>query len=254
METAIDRAWGAAMAEGAGDAEMARFYDLFAATEFMLLIDPETMAGEGAPQPMLFPVEGVRTALIFDLPTRLADFAPEGAHLSLSGRAVVEMFVGKEVQLGLNLGDAPSATLLPASAVSWAAQALTQPIEEVEARPATLTAPHGATPEALAAIDMKLAALGAVWSEAWLCGGEGGLLLCISLAVPEAERATVRALAETARFAGGETAAFDIAVLAEEDPRLAAARKTGLGFSPSGPAVEMEAGPGMDKSKPPILR
>ena len=73
-ETPLDRAWETANTELAGDAEMARFYDIFAATELFLLIDPDTLADGKTPKPLTFPVEGGETALVFDTEARLASF------------------------------------------------------------------------------------------------------------------------------------------------------------------------------------
>lgn len=264
-ETPLDAAWMATEAPGAGDAESARFWEVFAGAELHLAIDPASLEGDAAPQPLLFPLEAGETALVFDTEARLAGFMEDGAaHLTLSGRAVVEMFTGRGVHIGLNLGDAPSATVLPADAIDWAAQALRQPIETDLAADAVLTVPRGAMPDLLARLDARLAGMGAVVAEGWLCGlgagtGRGAqpLILCLRLRVREAEQAVVAALAETARFAGGDKAAFDIAVLGETDPRLAAARKVGLGFEPADPA-DMEraeiTAPGMDKANPPKLR
>lgn len=262
-ETALDRAWAAAEA---GEGAMARYYDVFAATEFFLMVEPETLEGDGPPRPVLFEVEGVATALIFDTEARLADFA-EGAaaHLTLSGRAVAEMFAGKGAQLGVNLGDAPSATILPAEAVDWAAAAFRQPIEQDAEAGLALTVPRGASPHVFAALDAKLAGLGAEVAEAWLCGlggagatakrGEEPLILCLRLRAAFAESGVVAALAETARFAGGDRPAFDIAVLAEGDPRLAQARRVGLGFEPAAPSEPKAPKiPGGDPEEPPILR
>ena len=228
-ETALDRAWAAS--EAGGDAETARFWEVFAATELFLAIDPATLVDE-APKPLTFPVDAAETALAFDTEARLAAFmGDEAAHLTLSGRALAEMCAGAGAQLGLNLGDAPSATVLPLSALEWAAEALRQPIEAAQGDGVTLTKPFGAEPDLLARIDARLAGLGSALAEAWLCGAEGeGLLLCLRLEEPAAERAAVAALAETARFAGGAQAAFAIAVLDEGDRRLEAARRVGFGF------------------------
>lgn len=262
-QTALDRAWAQANDETAGDGGMSRYYDTFAATELFLLIDPASLEGATTPQPALFPVEDIDTALVFDTEERLAAFMEDGAaHLTLSGRAVIEMFAGKNVQLGVNLGDAPSATILPTAAVDWAASALRQPIEAALDQAVTLTLPRGVLPTLLTALDAKLAGMGAVVAEAWLCGTGGGrrsegLVLCLVMRVEDAEQAAVAALAETARFAGGDKAAFDIAVLAPDDARLASARKVGLGFEPQAPAAPEpveRAAPGMDKDNPPRLR
>lgn len=254
-ETPLDRAWRAAEAPGAGDAEMARYYDTFAGVEFFLALEPDSLESE-APQPLIFSVEGAPTALIFDTEIRMAEFLETGAaHLALSGRAVISMFASRGVQLGVNLGDAPSATILPASAVDWAAAALRQPIEAETGGRAALGAPRGAKPELLARIDAKLAGMTGLVRETWLCGvGDGALLLCVALEQPGAENAVVSALAETARFSGEGDAAFDIAVVEEESPALVLARKVGLGFDLSVPPAPAPAGPGMDPSSPPKLR
>lgn len=262
-ETALDRAWTQANGDTAGDGGMSRFYDVFAATELFLLIDSASLEGSSTPQPALFPVEEINTALVFDTEERLAAFMEDGAaHLTLSGRAVIEMFAGKGVQLGVNLGDAPSATILPTTAVDWAASALRQPIEASLDQTVTLTLPRGVLPTLLTALDAKLAGMGVVVAEAWLCGTGGGrrsegLILCLVMRIEGAEQAAVAALAETARFAGDDKAAFDIAVLASDDPRLASARQVGLGFEPQAPVAPESverAAPGMDKDKPPRLR
>ncbi len=268
-ETPLDNAWSTATAPTAGDAEMARFYDIFATTELFLMIDSDTLdaaSAGGAPKPLIFPVEGVDTALVFDTETRLASFMEDGgAHLTLSGRALISMFRGTGAQLGLNLGDAPSATILPAPAIDWAAEALSQPIETTEIGDAVLTVPRAVMPDLLQALDAKLAGMGAVVAEAWLCGlGAGAgrgkpqpMVLCLGLREVQAEQQVVSALAETARFTGGDAPAFDIAVLPLEDAKMAAARKVGLGFEPTDPATQTRsepAAPGMDPSKPPKLR
>ncbi|MFV0475877.1 MAG: SseB family protein [Pikeienuella sp.] len=256
-ETPLDRAWTRAAAPEAGDAEMAAYYEIFAAAELFLAIEPGSLEAE-AQTPLLFPVEGAETALVFDTEARLADFIGEGAaHLALSGRAVIAMFAGGGAQLGVNLGEAPSAAILPAAAVDWAARALDQPIEIETAARRTLSPPRDAGAALLARIDARLAAIGPALEEAWLCGAEGGLLLVVALADPAAERAIVAALAETARFAGDDGAAFDIAVMRPGEPGLESVRKVGFGFEIAAPAASVSvasAGPGMDPAQPPKLR
>ncbi|MEM7547115.1 MAG: hypothetical protein AAF367_16420 [Pseudomonadota bacterium] len=262
MMTPLDHAWTATEAPGAGDAEMAKYYDVFAAAELHLLIDAASLSGTGTPQPQLFPVDDIDTALVFDTEDRLAAFTEDGAaHLTLSGRAVIAMFAGRNVQVGVNLGDAPSATILPAAALDWAAAALRQPIEAEEGSEMALTVPRMITPDLISRIDTKISGMGASVGEAWLCGlGSGrtaSLILCVALRAEEAEQSVVAALAETARFAGGEKAAFDIAVTMGGDARLELARKVGIGFEPANPAEISRAqpvAPGMDNSKPPRLR
>lgn len=252
--TALDRAWAAADAEGAGDAEVAHYYEVFAGAEVFTPIDPESLESPGPPQPLLFALETGDTALVFDSEDRLAAFMedPGGvAHLTLSGRAVFEMFAGRGVSLGVNFGDAPSATLLAPDAVDWAAAALAQPVAAEEGRPGALRRPEGATPDLLTRLDARLSAMGDVVSEAWLCGRDQGLVLFVALRVADAERPVVAALAETARFAGGASPAFGVAPLEEDDPRLVAARKAGIGFEPAAPRRDRA---GEDPSGPPKLR
>lgn len=246
-ETPLDRA--------AAEEDAARFWEVFAASELFLAVDPATL-GAAAPQPLSFAVEGAETLLAFDTEARLAAFLGEGAaHLALSGRALAAMMAGTGAQLGLNLGDAPSAQLLPAAALDWAAAALRQPIEAETRTGLSLGPPDGATPDLLARIDARLAALGPVVAEAWLCGAaEEGLVLLLSMAEPAAEAAAVAALAETARFAGGARPAFALAAARQGEAALETARRVGLGFEPPKPAVAALAAPGADPARPPKLR
>ncbi len=250
-ETPLDRAW----AEAEGEAGAARFWEVFAAAELFLAIDPDTLDTD-APRPLSFAVEGAETALAFDTEERLIDFLGDGAaHLSLSGRALAGMLAEAGAQLGLNLGEAPSAQLLPPDALAWAAAAFGQPIEAERRAALALGPPEGATPELLARIDARLAALGPVVAEAWLCGAaEEGLILLLRLAEPDAEPAAIAALAETARFAGGDRPAFALAAVSEGEPALEAARRSGLGFEPPKPAIEPASPPGFDPARPPKLK
>lgn len=250
--TLLDEAWAQASAPGAGDAEMARYYEVFAAAELFLAIEPETLESD-APQPLLFSLETGETALLFDREDRLADFfGAETAYLSLSGRAALSMFAGGGVQLGVNLGDSPSATILPAEAVSWAVAIIEDEARAEEGGALTLTKPVSADEALLRRIDARLAGMAGIVTEAWLCGDdEGGLVLCLRLSVASAETRVVAALAETSRFAGGDSPAFAIAVVEEGERALLAARRLGLGFTIEAPEHRVEKIPGAD---PPKLR
>ena len=77
-ETPLDAAWMATEAPGAGDAESARFWEVFAGAELHLAINPASLEGDAAPQPLLFPLEAGETALVFDTEDRLAGFMEDG--------------------------------------------------------------------------------------------------------------------------------------------------------------------------------
>ena len=112
LSTPLDEAWLATDAPGAGDAAMARFWEVFAAAELHLLIDPSSLDGDGTPAPLLFPVEQVETALVFDTASRMAAFMEQGAaHLTLSGRAVIG-----STRSGVAVTTSPATSLRPARA------------------------------------------------------------------------------------------------------------------------------------------
>ena len=151
--TPIDLAHAAMEAAPGDEAARRRFYEVLAASELCLLLahEPE---GEVL-DPAMFEPEGRPCVLAFDGEARLAAFA-EGAapYAALSGRALAGMLAGQGVGLGLNLGVAPSAILLPAEAVAWLAEMLPGAPLEVAARPVEFRVPGGLPEAVLGALEL----------------------------------------------------------------------------------------------------
>ncbi|PZQ48563.1 MAG: hypothetical protein DI556_13970 [Rhodovulum sulfidophilum] len=259
-ETAIDHAFLRMEADPEDIEARARFHERVLDAELFLLLaeEPET---DAALSPRIFEIPEGRFVLAFDRDERLGAFLEEPApYAVLAGRRLVEMIAGHGLGVGLNLGAAVSATLLPAGAVDWMAEMARGAPEEADRTARRVAAPKSATEALIAALDHKLAAMAAVIGAAHLVEAEyadddRGLLLMLA-GVPEAARAGVAAgIAETVRLGGG--AALDLTFLAPDAPGLAAARAHGLTFDL--PVAEVAApepprAPGSDPAKPPILR
>ena len=247
--------------EAAPDDTIARlaFYDCLAGTELFLALVAE--AADGAAEPRIFEIADGPTVAVFDSEARLAEFAGgETPYLALSGRALADMLAGQGLTLGLNLGVAPSAMLIPPEALDWFAETLANAPEEAQARLTEVT-PPGTLPETLiAALDRKLAGAAGLARFAYLAGavyeggGRGHLLALIDPA-PGAEAALASALSETLTFSGIEAGQLDIAFFAASDPMAARLARVGLRFDlPEPTRPESAAPPGSDPDRPPRLR
>lgn len=263
METDLDRLHRGM--EDAPDSAAARlaFYDRLADAELCLLLVTEP-AGDVI-EPALFDLEDGRVALVFDREERLAAFAEAPApYAALPGRVVARMLADQGLGLGLNLGVAPSAFLMPAEAVAWLAGALGQAPEPVLAAPAGYRPPVDVPEALLTALDAKLARLAGVASRAHLVtvaygGGGQGHLLAFEGARPGAEPALAKAVAEALAFSGIEAGTLDVGFFAAGDPALAPLARHALTFDLPAPEEETAqvlspAAPGMDPARPPKLR
>jgi hypothetical protein len=260
-ETAIDGAF-LRMEAAPDDAEArARFHERVLDAELYLLLEEEPETDESL-SPRIFEIPEGRFVLAFDRDERLAAFLEEPMpYAILAGRRLVEMITGHGLGIGLNLGAAPSATLLPAGAVDWMAGIAGGAPEAAEAAARRLGPPRAASAALIAALDHKLAAMAGVIGAAHLveadyADGARGLLLVLG-GVPEAAREGVAAgIAETVRLGGGAT--LDVTFLAPDAPGLARAKARGLTFELPRPAAPEPAAapraPGMDPDRPPILR
>lgn len=259
-QTPLDRAHAAMQANPEDEAARLRFYERLADAELFLLLFDEPQGEQITPQ--VFDVEEGRVVVVFDREERLAEFARETVpYVALSGRLVVEMLAGQGIGLGVNLSVAPSSILIPAEAVDWLAEMLTQRPTEIEARPEELRAPAGLPEALLSALDAKLAATAGLAKMAYLAGvtyeggGQGHMLSFIDPA-PGAEGALAQAAGEALTFSGIEAGAMDVAFFAASDPVSARLAKVGLRFDLPGPEGEVQvpgAKPGMDPDRPPKL-
>ena len=232
-----------------------RFYERLADAELFLLLAREA---EGSViEPRTFDLEDGPVALVFDREARLAEFAGPSPYAGLSGRGVVGLLRGRGIGLGVNLGVAPSSTLLPAEAVDWLARTLEHGPSQAQGRLREV-GPPGELPRALlGALDAKLPSAAGLARSAYLAGatyedGRRGHLLAFVDAVPGAEDALARAAGEALTFSGLEAGEMDVAFLRAADALSARLARVGLRFDL--PVREAPAAPGTDPDRPPRLR
>jgi hypothetical protein len=258
--TPLDRAHAAAEAPGAAPDARTRFYALLLESTLLLPVDPTP---PDAPlQPMVFPLDDGPVALAFDDDARMAGFfGGPTEYVALPGRALAAALAEAGLGLGLNLGEAPSATLLDAAAVRWLAAEAGGGVDTADLSGAlTLGPPSGATPGLLAALAERVAAFPGLIAEARLArlgpGGAPGRLTLLILPAPAARRAAEGLAAALGRAAAphapsGEEVA--VGVLAEGHPLLGPARRLGADLAPPpAPAPAAEAPPA--PPRPPVLR
>jgi hypothetical protein len=258
MTTPLDQAHAAMMAAPEDDAARLRFYERVADVELFMLLEAEADGDQVTP--VLYDDAYV---MVFDRAERLAAHVGAAApFVALSGRAVAGMLEGQPLGLAVNIGVAPSEILLPADAMDWLRATLAHVPGEVEARLERVL-PPGSLPETLiAAIDAKLAtatgmAAGAFLVEVVHAGGGRGHLLAFVGAAARAQDALVRAASEALTFSGVEAGAMDVGFFAPSDPVVEKLARVGLRFDlPQGEGLQQtpRMAPGMDPSKPPVLK
>lgn len=260
--TALDAAHAAMEAAPEDDGARLRFYERLADDVLFLMLEAEA-EGETL-SPRVFDLDEGPVVLAFDLEERLADFTGGvvTAYAALPGRVIAAQLAGRGTGLGLNLGVAPSAFLIPAEALDWLAEVLEQAPAEVEDRPVAFHAPDGLPEVLVAGLRTKLLRAGGLAAAAWLCGvgyagGRRGHLLAFAGAAPGAEPALARAAGEALTFCGIDAGEMDVAFLAPGDPMLEALAGVALKFDlprPVPPEPAAPAAPGMDPARPPILK
>ena len=263
MQTDLDKAHAAMEAAPEDDVARLRFYEGLADAELFLMLGAEPVGGNILPA--LFDLEEGRFVLAFDREERLSAFAEGPApYAALPGRVIAATLAGQGVGLGLNLGVAPSAFLVPAEALAWLAGTLDHAPGAAEARPVAYGRPEGVPEGLIAALEAKLARLAGLAARAHLVavtyeGGARSHLLAFEAAAPGAEDALAKAVSEALVFSGIEAGAIDVTFLAAGDPALAALTKPARSFELPAPPRETAqvlspAAPGMDPARPPKLR
>ena len=261
--TPLDDAHEAMMAAPENEARRLAFYDRLADTELFLLLETEPAGDEIAPR--IFELEEGRFALIFDSEERLADFAEVPVpYAALPGRVIARELSGEGVGLGLNLGVAPSAFLMPPGALEWLTGTLDYMPTEAEARVTSFTAPRGLPEAVIAALDAKLSRLSGLARSAHLvqavyADGRKGHLLAFIDARKEAEPALAKAVSEALVFSGVEMGEIDVTFFGPDDPASSALIRVALRFDLPEPAKETAqvlsaTAPGTDPARPPKLR
>ena len=258
--TPLDAAHAAMEAAPQDDAVRLRFYERLADSELFLALEGEP--GGDQITPRIFPVEDQSFVLVFDREERLADFAEGTApYAVLSGRGLAAMLSSQGIGLAVNPG-APSSILIPAEAVDWLADTLSEAPEEVEETPEEIAPPSGLPEALITALDTKLATAGGLARLAYLsavtyAGGRKSHLLAFVDPVPGAESALARAAGEALTFSGIEAGVMDVGFFRASDPVCAKLAKTGLRFDLPEPAKADHvpgSAPGMDPDMPPKLR
>ncbi len=265
--TPYDRAYAAMQADPDNQALRMAVYDRLADAELFLLLEHEPDADNDI-IPQVFETEEGDFVLAFDLEERLAAFGDAPApYAALPGRVIAQHLVGENIGLGVNLGVAASAMLLPPEALDWLTLTLTHTPERAEARPIGFDAP--ALPPAvlallLPAFEAKFDQLAGLATHALLGGvtyegGRRGHVLAF-LGTPEAAQpGLAKAIHEALTFSGLEAGELDVTFLSQDDP---AARilldKALILHLPEVATQDVQevavTGPGMDPNKPPILR
>lgn len=257
--TPLDAAYAAMAAD---ENRRLGFYERLADGEMFLLLEEEPQGD--TLKPRSFPLQDGPVVLIFDLEERLAEFAGGVApYAALPGRVVARMLAGQGIGLGINLGVAPSAMILPPEAVDWLAETLDETApEEVEALPESFHAPAGLPEVLMQGLDAKLARAGGLAKTALLAGvtyagGRRGHMLAFIDTRPGAESALARAAAEALAFSGIEAGEMDVAFLSGDEAATVSMARVALRFDLPEPqplqAVQPSA-PGTDPSRPPKLR
>jgi len=265
--TAYDRAHAAMEADPENEALRLAVYDRLADAELFVLLerDPDE---DGDIVPQLFETEEGDFVLAFDTEERLAVFSDEPVpYAALPGRVIAQTLAGEGVGLGVNLGVADSAMLLPPEALEWLSHTLTHAPEATAAKPVDFAGP-GLSPAVLAlllpAFEAKFAQLAGLATEAILGsvlyeGGRRGHVLAF-LGAPEPARPGIaKAMGEALMFSGLEAGELDVTFLEAEDPAAVVLLEKGLVLHlPERVEEEVQelklTAPGMDPDKPPILR
>ncbi len=260
LQTPLDHAHADIGAQGEDPRSWLRFYGRLCDADLFVLLREE--AREGSIRPAILPHEGQDHALAFDTEERIAAFAEGAAHwVALPGADLVGLLAREGLGLGLNLGVAPSAVLLPPDAISWLAGQLEQSMQLTRALPSRIEPPLDVPPALVDDLARRLAEAAGILEEAWLVQAryedapEALLLACIGVELP-ARAALSRSIAPAVQFAPGERV-LDIVFLGPDDPALRALRSRGLRFeipAPALPEPPQPQAPGSDPDKPPRLR
>jgi hypothetical protein len=258
--TPLDEAYARMTQAPDDDTARLRFYERLADSELRLLLVKE--AGEEAVDPLVFETEGHNLVLAFDTDERLAEFAKEEApYAALPGRVLAEMLAGSGLGLALNPEVAPSATVLPAEAMVWLNDTLSEKDPGVQdGQIAEVFAPKGVPEPLLSALNEKLARAEGLASAAYLVGvrhrdDSKGHLLCVIGAHPDAQDALARAINEALVFSGLDAGTLDVTFFEADHPIVVSLDRVGLRFDlPKPPLPDTPIAPGSDPDQPPKLR
>jgi hypothetical protein len=229
---ALDMAHAAMTA--APEDDRLRLHYFRAIADAVLFLWLETEAQGDTVTPRVFDVEDGPLVLACDSEERLARAAGGPVpYAALPGRVVAHSLAGQGVSLGINLGAADSAFLVPPEAVQWLAATLEHAPVQTTARPERFAPPRALPDALLAGLQEKLAGMaglasGALLAEVGYAGGRRGHMLAVLDAAPAAEAALARAVAEALTFSGVEAGEIDVVFLAGGDPVASAMARVAM--------------------------
>lgn len=256
-DTPLDRAHAAMTDAPEDDAARLAYYARLADAELFLWLAAEPQGG--AFEPKSFTVEDGPLVLAFDREDRLAAAAGMPVpYVALPGRIIAQALAGQGVGLGVNLGVAPSAFVVPPEALVWLSDLLARtPVSET-ARPVGFHAPGALPASLIEALDAKLAPAKGMAAAALLAGvayedGRRGHLLAFIAADPAAEPALARAASEALTFSGIEAGQMDVAFLPPDHAAVPALARVARPF-PMEREEQEEPVPPPAPDRPPRLR
>lgn len=260
-ETELDHAYAAMTREPEDHAASLAYYHRLADAELCVLLESDA-EGEVL-KPAVFELAEGRFVLAFDSDERLASFSEKVLpFVALPGRVIVAELAGQGIGVGINLGVAESAFLMPAAAVDWLAEALAAAPREGMALPVTFGLAYNTG--IAGRLEEKLKGLGDLAHAAWLasaCHADGRTAFAIVFenARAAAEAALAKAAGEVIQFSGHDPAGVDVLFLTRDQVGRSGLGQVGTRISISQPAVaETRArdpvAPGSDPDRPPKLR
>ena len=230
--TALDAAHAAMTAAPADDAARLHYYRALSDAVLFLWLQAEPAGDTLAPR--VFDLEDGPVVLACDTEERLAGVTGAPVpYAALPGRVVAQALAGQGVALGINLGVADSAFLVPAEALEWLARTLGHGPVEAAATPEGFAAPVGLPTALLTGLQAKLGGMAGLASGALLAavsyaGGRRGHLLAFLDTSATAQPALARAVAEALTFSGIEAGEIDVGFLAGSDPVAAAMARVAM--------------------------
>ncbi|MEX1660364.1 SseB family protein [Thioclava sp. 15-R06ZXC-3] len=265
--TPYDRAHALMQAEPENEAKRLAVYDRLADAELFLLLEEEPEDENIKPQ--VFAADEGDFVLVFDTEERMAEFADAAQpYAALPGRVIAQHLVGEGIGLGVNLGVAESAMLLPPEALDWLTETLANTPAQAQGRPVSFSAP-ALSPAVLAllmpAYQVKLDQLAGIAQAAVLGGvtyddGHRGHVLAVIGAHEHFRPGIAKAMGEALTFSGLDAGELDVTFLEPNDASAKILLDQGLVlYIPEPVEEEVQeitpgAAPGMDPTKPPILR
>lgn len=260
METTeLDRAFEQMEASPDDTRARLQFYERLADTELFLLLASEP-SGDSV-EPEIFPVDDQQFVLVFDRIERLTHFTSNSSpYAAMSGRMLAKMLVGQGIGIGLNLDVSPSSMLLPATALDWLVDALSDAPLESTGRPVSFHRPEAIPEVLIEALSRKLATAVGLAEHAFLAGvlydnDVRGHILVVSGAAEGAEPALASAVGEALRFSGLEAGWIDVTFVDPNDSVVTSLEKAAIRFDiPAPEPVTQREAPGSNPDKPPKLR